>query len=1054
MSERHSVEEHYRLLFDHNPQPMWVYDAESWQFLTVNQAAIERYGYTREEFLRMRITDIRPREDVAALAEDIAARGDAALQRSGVWRHRLRDGTIILVEIASHEIPFAGRRGRLVLAHDVTDRERALDEIRRTSDANERHYEALAALTRRGILETDDLSRALREITQNTAHTLDIERVSVWRMTHERDAIVAHDLFERAPGRHSQGVRLAEADFPAYFRALQENDLLVANDAEADPRTCEFADTYLRPLGISSMLDAPIIVGGFVDGVLCLEHVGPRRTWSAGERSFAVSAANLISLIIAQQSLVESRAWLRAILDSEPECVSLVSPVGALLDMNPAGLAMIEAPDRASVLGVNALEIVHPDHHDDYLALLRNVYAGGTGHLQFRIVGLGGTERWVETHAAPLRASTGTVEAMLAVTRDMTERLRAEAALHESQRRLSTLMDHLPGMAYRCRVEPDWPMEFVSNGAAALTGHDPADLLEHGASAYGTLIHPDDRDRLWQQVRDAIRINAPFEVEYRITCADGTVKWVWERGRAVYDDAGHAVAIEGFISDTTARRRSEHALRVSEERFRTLARATSDAIYDWDIATNVLWWSDGAEDLFGLTRDELGNVLDSWSEHIHPDDRDRVLDGLTDAVESDAETWTAEYRFRRGDGSYATVLDRGLVMRDAAGSAIRMIGGVSDLTERKRLEDQLLHSQKMESVGRLAGGVAHDFNNLLTVILGTVDLVLDAVDTADPLASDLGDVRRAAERAAGLTQQLLAFSRRQVLQPRVLDINDAISSALVLLRRVIGEDVEIRYAPEPGIWPVRADPGQLEQVLLNLAINARDAMPTGGTLTIETRNVTRDDGDSVEITIADTGIGMDESIRERAFEPFFTTKPVGKGTGLGLATVYGIIQQSGGSIHLDSERGRGTSFRILLPRVEWSAPADAPADAVLPQRGSETILLVEDELGVRRLTERVLRGAGYTVLSVGSGAEALRALETHDGFVDLLLTDVVMPVMNGPDLARRLLQRSPRTRVLFMSGYTDDAIVRHGVHAGHTQLLEKPFTVTDLTHAVRDALAS
>jgi two-component system, cell cycle sensor histidine kinase and response regulator CckA len=1061
MAESHNGESNYRVLFESNPHPMWVYDAESLQFLTVNEAAIARYGYSREEFLGMRITDIRPAEDVPALLEDVAAPRDG-LRDAGMWRHLRKDGTLIRVEISTHEIAFEGRPARLVLAMDVTEREQAIDALRRSSEEYERQYAALAALTRRGILQATDTDAALREITQHTARTLGVERVSVWQLTPERDAIVAQDLFERSAGRHSAGVVLGAGSYPSYFRALAGSEVLVADDAETDPRTSEFTEGYLRPNGITSMLDAPVLVDGDLAGVLCLEHVGPQRKWTAGERSFAVSVANLIALIRAQASLSRSRARLQTILDSEPECVALVGPDARLLEMNPAGLRMIEAADISTVLGREVVQLIHPSDRAAYLDLHRSVHDGNTGMLQFRIIGLGGTHRWLETHAAPLRSNGDQVVAMLSVTRDISDRIRTEEELHESRRRLTTLMDHLPGMAYRCSPDRDRIMEFVSNGALELTGYQPEDLSASGVRAYGGLIHPDDAQHAWDVVRHGIDSGEPFELEYRILAADGEEKWVWERGHAVYDADSNAIALEGFITDTTQRRQDADALRTSEERFRLLARATSDVIWDLDIERGWLWWGEGAESMLGTSRDQLGDALHDWAERIHPDDRDQVTESLDRAIDSEMETWSCEYRFERGDGSYTDVLDRGYLIRDEGGRAVRMVGGISDLSERKRLESQLLHSQKMESVGRLAGGVAHDFNNLLTVILGTVDLALAAPDVDESLSRDLDEIRGAAERATGLTQQLLAFSRRQVLQPRVLDINATIEGAFALLRRLIGEDIRIRFSPGADIWNVRADPGQLEQVLLNLAINARDAMPGGGSLTITTSNRMIDEaylsthtealpGPHVMITVADTGVGMDAETRERAFEPFFTTKPVGKGTGLGLATVYGIVQQSGGFVNLYSEPGRGTMFRILLPRAEGASVMDSRSAPTTTQRGTGTVLLVEDEDAVRRLTQRVLSDAGYTVIAVNGPEEALAA--TADGqAVDLLLTDVVMPGMNGPELARLVLERSPATRVLFMSGYTDDAIAQHGVHPGQTALLEKPFTIPELTHAVRAAL--
>jgi two-component system, cell cycle sensor histidine kinase and response regulator CckA len=390
-----------------------------------------------------------------------------------------------------------------------------------------------------------------------------------------------------------------------------------------------------------------------------------------------------------------------------------------------------------------------------------------------------------------------------------------------------------------------------------------------------------------------------------------------------------------------------------------------------------------------------------------------------------------------------------------------------DVSDRKRLEQQLIQSQKMEAVGRLAGGVAHDFNNLLTAISGYNELVLSQLPPGDPRRGHAEEIRRAADRAAGLTQQLLAYSRRQVLEPKVLDLNAVVSSMEKMLRRLIGEDVELATMQQPGLWPVRADPGQLEQVVLNLAVNARDAMPRGGRLQIATGNVAVDaasalsgvalvPGDYAVLTVADNGLGMTPEVKARLFEPFFTTKEKGKGTGLGLSTVYGIVKQSGGYIWVDSEPGRGTAFRVYLPRchAEPDRLEPPPASPESTTAGSETILLVEDEPEVRNLVEKLLAMQGYTVLVAASPSEALQLCEKERRRIDLLLTDVVMPDMSGRELARRLEPSRPEMRVLYMSGYTEDAIGRHGVLDPEIAFLQKPFSPDALARKVREGLGA
>jgi signal transduction histidine kinase/CheY-like chemotaxis protein len=403
---------------------------------------------------------------------------------------------------------------------------------------------------------------------------------------------------------------------------------------------------------------------------------------------------------------------------------------------------------------------------------------------------------------------------------------------------------------------------------------------------------------------------------------------------------------------------------------------------------------------------------------------------------------------------------------DDAGSCSHLVGAMHDITERRKLEAQFRQAQKMESVGQLAGGIAHDFNNLLTVINATADFGLAQLREGDQLHEDLREIRRAGERAAALTRQLLAFSRKQILQPEVMNLNTIVVGMESLLRRLIGEDIDLVVVPTQSLGNVKADSGQIEQVIANLAVNARDAMPQGGKLTIEMRNVEIDEqyealrgvamqpGPYVMLAISDTGIGMDEVTRAKLFEPFFTTKGPGKGTGLGLSTVYGIVKQSDGFIWVYSEIGRGTSFKIYLPRVAEVAGSKQRSPTVASAHGTETILVVEDVRGLRLIAKRMLESAGYTVLTAASGEEALLLLKRHEQQVHLVVTDVVMPGMSGLTLAKRSNGTRPGMKVLYISGYTDDVVVRHGMLDEGMPFLGKPFTAIDLTRKVREVLDS
>lgn len=438
---------------------------------------------------------------------------------------------------------------------------------------------------------------------------------------------------------------------------------------------------------------------------------------------------------------------------------------------------------------------------------------------------------------------------------------------------------------------------------------------------------------------------------------------------------------------------------------------------------------------------------------------------------SAGKEWRGEFYNRKKNGEFYWESASISPIKNADGVITHFLAVKEEITERKqaeetkaKLEEQLRQAQKMESIGRLAGGVAHDFNNLLTVIHGYCALMQEQIPTGDPLMEDLGQIQRASERASSLTRQLLAFSRQQVLAPTVLDLNELIANLQKMLGRLIGEDITLETALQPELWPIIADPGQIEQVIMNLVVNARDAMPTGGKLTLETDNVYIDPdyaqihieipvGPCVLLTITDTGYGIDRTTQAHIFEPFFTTKEQGKGTGLGLATVYGIVKQSGGHVTVHSEPGQGATFKIYLPASDRAVTTLPPPPAQTANSPStETILLVEDDELVCNLAQRALQGKGYTVLEAGSGEAALTLVEQHQGEIDLLLTDVVMPQMSGRELAERLKALYPHMKVLFISGYTTDTVLRHGLLAAEIEFLPKPFSLGKLALKVREVL--
>ncbi len=509
------------------------------------------------------------------------------------------------------------------------------------------------------------------------------------------------------------------------------------------------------------------------------------------------------------------------------------------------------------------------------------------------------------------------------------------------------------------------------------------------------------------------------------------------------------------LRDVSERLLAEEGLR----RLAAIVESSEDAIIGESFEGRITTWNPGAEKMYGYSATEI--VGRSARRLLPPEAADEVTENVRRAREGVSTTYET-VRLRK-DGKRIDVAMTVSPIRDHDGAVVGVSTIARDITERHRLQEQLHHSQKMEAVGRLAGGVAHDFNNLLSVIVGYTYLIQSNSDGNDSLRNSADQIMNAAKRASGLTRQLLAFSRRQVLRPEIVDLNSVVGALSEMLPRLVGEDVDVRIVKAPDLPPVKADPSQLEQVIMNLVVNARDAMPNGGKMTIETAHVAFDTdearhhsvepGDYVLLAVSDTGLGMDEETRTRIFEPFFTTKEAGKGTGLGLATVYGIVSQSSGYIWVYSEPGHGTIFKIYLPATTEAAGRTLisrhPELAIC---GTETILLVEDEDGVRELLARVLRDKGYKVVAAANGPEALRLAASHEGGIDLLLTDVIMPEMRGHHLAAELTQRHPDTLVIYMSGYTDNALVHAGSLPEGTTFLQKPFTPDVVLRRVREVL--
>ncbi len=693
---------------------------------------------------------------------------------------------------------------------------------------------------------------------------------------------------------------------------------------------------------------------------------------------------------------------------------------------------------------------LHPDDRAKTRKLLeRALDPAGTGeyYAEYRVISRAvGSTRWMAAVGKVFFENSHAVH-MIGTGQDISERKHAEAELRESEERFRNMADTAPVMIWV--TGRDMGCIFVNRTWLEFTGRTMEQELGFGWAA---CVHPEDRDRNFEISKAAFDARQKFQVESRWRRADGEYRLVLCTGVPRFTPEGSFAGYIGSKIDITDLQ--------SEKRFRQLAENIDQVFWMLDIATlRVLYVSPAFQKVWGVSSGALYQDRGWLVNTVHPEDRDRCKEFFSKLPSESAEE---TYRIVRPDGTTRWIHDRAFLVYGEDGKPYRVAGIAEDVTAHRELEEQLRQAYKMEAIGRLAGGIAHDFNNLLTVVGGYVHMVLDGTPPTDPRHEKLEHILTASNRASALTSQLLAFSRKQVVQPRPVNVNNLLTSMEALLRPVMGEHIRLTTELGRDLPCVKADPNQLEQVLMNLAANARDAMPKGGEFRIRTalgngemRAGSREETEAcVRIQISDTGCGMSENILEHVFEPFFTTKGLGQGTGLGLSTVYGIIQQNHGTIQVSSRPGRGTTFDILLPAAPEDEEVKPSAPPFKRLSGSETILVAEDEPGVRKLVCETLEQFGYEVLQAADGREALRILEEPNRSVDVLLTDVIMPVMGGPELAKHVKSVAPRTKVIYMSGYADDTLSVYGLPQPDTEYLQKPFTPAALAEKLRKVLST
>lgn len=659
-------------------------------------------------------------------------------------------------------------------------------------------------------------------------------------------------------------------------------------------------------------------------------------------------------------------------------------------------------------------------------------------------------DTWFQVSAYP------TERGLCVYFRDINEEQKRNAQL----RLLGTTVEHLNDLLIITEAnslnEPEGPrIVYVNRAFTERTGYSADEII----GMTPRVLQGKQTDRaVLKRIREALEKRSGVRAELINYTKQGKPYWIELEVTPLRDRDGVLTHYIGISRDITEKK---HA----EDRFKLIARATNDIIWDWDLTTNKVWWNESFSDVFGYSENEIGEGPESWSDRIHPEDRDAVLESIERVIAGELDSWSYEYRFVDAHGKPISVIDRAYVLRDEAGNATRLIGSMLDVTERRAIEEQLRQSQKMEAVGQLTGGVAHDFNNLLTVILGNAELLYELADSNSYMRELAEMTVSAAERGAELTNRLLAFARRQPLEPEALELNQLLLGMRSLLKRSLSESMVLQLELSDDLWTVEVDPGQLESAVLNLTINARDAMPQGGKLVIETLNSELDEvyceahddlvsGDYVMLSVSDSGTGMSEDIQRKVFDPFFTTKDKGKGSGLGLSMVYGFIKQSGGHIKIYSEPNQGTTIKLYLPRIKTiPAMEEAETKRTAEPGSNQRILVVEDDSLVRKHVTSQLNGLGYRVTEAENADEAMRILKSGEPF-DLLFTDVVMPgSMNGPELVAKAQQLFPELKVLFTSGYTENAIVHHGRLDKGVELLSKPYKRQDLAEKVYQILS-
>ena len=760
-----------------------------------------------------------------------------------------------------------------------------------------------------------------------------------------------------------------------------------------------------------------------------------------------------------EEALRESESKFRSLFENSPDAVFLTIPNGTILAANPAACAMFGWTEQ-EICNMGSAGLLDMEDPRLSAGIDERLRIGRVHGWEITAIRKNGQKFPVEVDSVILK---GEPVRSFVIMHDISKRKSEQEALRKSE--------HLLSESQRAGHIGSWSRDIGaeriqwSDETYRIYGLTP-DLFIPTPGSFINLIHTEDRALMQRFIHACAAGEHPRDVEFRIIHADGSIRTLCSCGDLQCSPDGTPRRLIGTVQDITERKRAEEELKRSRKNLAEAQRQTHIGSFEFDFPTGRLDWSEEMFRICGVRVEDFQGTMHDFLERVHPEDLAQLEKNREKGLTC---TGPLDLAFRivrpNGETRYIRMIFETTFNED--GSPLRRLGTFQDITgmkqaeeERAKLEAQLQQAQKIESIGRLAGGVAHDFNNMLSVILGHTELALEQMNPEQPLHADLKEIQEAAQRSADLTRQLLAFARKQTVVPSVLDLNETVLGVLGMLRRLIGENIELVWLPEADLWPIEIDPSQIDQILTNLCVNARDAIANTGKITIKTENRIYSEeyrakdpsflpGEFVVLHVSDNGHGMDQETMAHIFEPFFTTKGVGEGTGLGLPTVYGIVKQNNGFINVESTAGQGTIFEIYLPRyVEKATGVSEKSATETTAGGEETILLVEDESSILKLATRMLENHGYTVLAASTPGEAMHLAKNHQGQIHILMTDVIMPEMNGRELAKNLLSLYPHLKCLFMSGYTDDIIASHNVLAPGTCFLQKPFSIKKLSAAL------